>query len=176
MCSREESQAEINLILVSNYFKPKKKAWTVLCWTVLDIWLITPTFSPCCFQGRWEIRLRIEPCSKAYLKKTCVVIVHPISRRELTGFIVVVTCLCCILSVPQLSCLFFQLSFMEFFLPASFALTSAHLSSCYSIHQDIFSPCLRTGIAAAAPQSPDLKSEALFCVISPFPHPQNLSA
>lgn len=66
---------------------------------------------------------------------------------------------------------------MEFFLPASFALTSAHLSSCYSIHQDIFSPCLRTGIAAAAaPQSPDLKSEAHFYVISPFPRPQNLSA
>lgn len=25
MCSLEESQAEINLILVSNYFKPKKR-------------------------------------------------------------------------------------------------------------------------------------------------------
>ncbi|XP_076400601.1 ataxin-7 isoform X2 [Peromyscus maniculatus bairdii] len=27
------------------------------------------------------------------------------------------------------------------------------------LHQDIFSPCLRTGIAAAAPQSPDLKTK-----------------
>lgn len=66
-------------------------------------------FSPPCFQGRWEIRFRVGTAedrnlSRWDVQRTCTV--QPITRRRLTGCIVVVPCLCCVLSVPQPSCWF----------------------------------------------------------------------